>query len=380
MTFTPPASPRHRHVAALVLLITATLCASADEAPAIITAVDAPALTAAFSPVASRIQGWIDRGYYTGASLVVVRDGATLCERRFGDHDASTVEFIASAGKWLAAATIMAAVDAGRLSLDDTAHRWLPGIDGVLGRATLRQMLAHTAGFQTYQPAGNPADRYQTLSEAVEHIVPLPPAAEPGQRWVYGGLAMQVAGRMAEVASGEPWPALFQRTIATPLGMTATTFTPVDAGVGHSPMLGGGARSTLADYARFLAMLSHDGMHQGRRVLSTAAIAAMQADQVGAAAIPPDNFVTSVRGASHHGIYGLGEWRELEDPAGRVLLVSSPSWAGTYPWIDHRHRLFGVFLAHVRGPAASRDHFNPMFASAELPLLVEQAVRQLPGP
>jgi CubicO group peptidase (beta-lactamase class C family) len=335
-------------------------------------------VTEAFAPVRARIQGWLDRGYYTGASLIVVQDGRTLVELRCGNHAETTVEYLASAGKWLAAATIMALVDQGKLSLDDPASRWLGGFDAVKGGATLRQMLAHTSGYPAYQPSGQPRDDYQTLAESVAHLAPLPPDSAPGTHWNYGGLAMQAAGRMAELASGEDWETLFQRTIARPLGMTDTHFTPVDGGLGHSPMLGGGARGSLRDYLRFLAMLAAGGVApDGRRVLSAAAIAHLQADQVGAAELPPGRFPGTASRPAHHGIYGLGEWRELVDADGRALLVSSPSWAGTYPWLDHRHRLYACLLAHVRGESAGRDHFNPMSASAELPDLVAEAVTWL---
>ncbi len=77
---------------------------------------------------------------------------------------------------------------------------------------------------------------------------------------------MQVAGRMAEIATGQEWETLFQENIALPLGMTHTRFRPVDPG--HVPMIAGGAVSTLHDYSRFLTMLADDGSFQGRQVLS----------------------------------------------------------------------------------------------------------------
>jgi hypothetical protein len=125
-------------------------------------------------------------------------------------------------------------------------------------------------------------------------------------------------------------------------------------------------------------MIAADGMTAGRRVLSSRAVAAMQSDQVRTAHIPPGNFVTAVRHSHHQGIYGLGEWRELEDDQGRALVISSPSWAGTYPWLDLRHHVSCVFLAHVHGPVLGKfDQFNPMTSSAELPVLVDQAMRAL---
>ena len=94
---------------------------------------------------------------------------------------------------------------------------------------------------------------------------------------------MQVAGRTAELAGHADWETLFQDRIARPLGMANTHFTPVDSAPGHSPMLGGGARSTLNDYSHFLAMISQNGVYGGRRILSESAVTEMQADQVGRA-------------------------------------------------------------------------------------------------
>ena len=238
----------------------------------------------------------MDRQYYPGAGLLVAKDNQVIYEHCFGDFTPDTVVLIASSGKWLAAATIMSLVDDGMLSLDDTASKWLPEFkNDPKGIATIRQMLSHTSGYRPYQPDDKPPDKYQTLAESVEHIVPLPPVYKPGERFDYGGLAMQVAGRMAEAAAGKDWETLFQERIARPLGMTNTHFIPVDQGGGHSPMLGGGARSTLRDYANFLAMIAGNGLFKGKRVLSEKAVAEMQADQVRGATVKRDEFVERVR-------------------------------------------------------------------------------------
>jgi CubicO group peptidase (beta-lactamase class C family) len=185
---------------------------------------------------------------------------------------------------------------------------------------------------------------------------------------------MQVAGRMAEVAAGKDWETLFQERIAGPCGMSKTHFTPVDAGEGHSPMLGGGARSTLRDYANFLSMIFNDGGFAGKRVLSETAIREMQADQVRGARVKPGEFVERVRGAMHTGIYGLGEWREELDAGGNAVLLSSPSWAGAYPWIDKTCGVYGVFIAHVDLAVAKREHFSGFYSSPVLARMIREAV------
>src|SRR5262245_36587566 len=73
-----------------------------------------------------KIKGWVDSGYYSGASLILMKEGRVIYEKFFGDYASTRVEYIASAGKWLAAATIAAVVDEGRLSWDDKVRKWLP--------------------------------------------------------------------------------------------------------------------------------------------------------------------------------------------------------------------------------------------------------------
>lgn len=331
-----------------------------------------------FAELDRRIQQWIDKSYYPGAAIIIGRGKSVLHERFFGQYEPETVVYLASAGKWLAAATIASVVEDTELDWDDSVEQWLPEFRGQPeGKAKLRQLLSHSSGIRDYQPRDRKRDTYQALSESVEHIVPLEPSSAPGERFEYGGLAMQVAGRMAEVATGKDWETLFQERIAMPLGMTDTHFTPVDeVGGGHAPMLGGGARGTLHDYASFLQMIAANGLFDGRRILSESSIKEMQADQVRGATLPESNYVERARGLTHNGIYGLGQWREIVDEEGNPLLITSPSWAGTYPFIDKQRGVWGFLLTHVDvdSPAVRADNFNAFYSSPIIPELVADAV------
>lgn len=328
-----------------------------------------------FAPVDQQIRQWVDKGYYKGASLVVVKGGEPIFEHYYGSFTPQTQVYIASAGKWLAAAVIAALVEQGKLNWNDKVVKWLPDWTDMKGQATLRQLLSHTAGYPDYQPKGNRPDDYQTLAESIIHIKPLPAVAAPGTQFSYGGLAMQVAGRMAELASGKDWATLFREEIAQPLGMTHTYFTPVDSTGGHNPMLGGGARSTMADYLRFLDMIFHEGVYDGRRILSKRAVRYMQANQLGNASTGSEAYVRTAYGNDRADIYGLGEWRAEVDGKGTPTLITSPGWAGAYPWIDRTHDLYGFFLAHIQPDGRARDdRFNAFYASPVLPKMVRQAI------
>jgi len=329
-----------------------------------------------FSLINGKVQSWIDSGYYSGAGLIIVKDNQVILDKFYGNYTTDTVVYIASAGKWLAAATIAAIVDGGKLSWNDQVNKWLPEFTDVKGTATLRQLLSHTSGYPDYQPKGAHRDDYQTLKESVENIVGLSAHALPGTEFKYGGLAMQVAGRMAELATGKDWESLFQEKIALPLGMKNTHFTPVHQGGGHSPMLGGGTRAVLHDYATFLNMISNNGIFKGNRVLSENAITEMEADQIGEAKVSEHEFVERVRAQMHNGIYGLGEWREELDNEGRAILISSPGWAGAYPWIDKTTHTYGFFITHVNVDKANQNGFSSFYSSPLLPIMVREMYKK----
>ncbi len=326
-----------------------------------------------FSLVDAKINNWIDSGYYKGAGFMLVKDNQVIHKKYYGNYRPETVVFIASAGKWLAAATIAAIVDEGKLHWNDKVNKWLPEFTDEKGQATLAQLLSHTAGYPDYQPAGEPIDIYQTLRESVAHIVQLPAETLPGTKFRYGGLAMQVAGRMAELATGKDWEMLFREKIAIPLNMKSTHFTPVDSAGGHAPMLGGGARTTLNDYMQFLSMIYNRGVYKGKRVLTAEAVRAMQANQVLTADATGERFIMNIRNRRSNDIYGLGEWREEVNALGEPTLISSPSWAGAYPWIDVKNHLYGFFITHITG---SKNGFSSFYASPVLPLLVRDALQK----
>lgn len=324
-----------------------------------------------------QIASWVAQQDYPGAAVIIVKDDKTVFEKYYGGYTSQTEVHIASAGKWLAAATIASLVDDGILSWNDPVRKWLPAFTDAKGDATLRQLFSHTSGYPDYQPADKPEDHYQTLAESVAHILPLPAVNPPGTTFNYGGLAMQVAGRMAEVASGKSWESLFQERIARPLGMTHTAFTPVSQEQGFSPMLAGGARTTLADYRRFLQMIAHNGQFEDRKILSPAAISMMQSDQVQGAKMLPgavNRYVQDIRKEGRNDIYGLGEWREQVDGQGNALLISSPGWAGTYPWVDKTNNSYGLILAKVNLPIAQKAGFNSFYAGPELIPAIRKAL------
>lgn len=328
-----------------------------------------------FTPLDTMIQSWVGKGYYPGAAICVKRDTSVLFRRNYGNVNGDTPVYVASSGKWVAAAVIAAVVDRTDLTWDDEVEKWLPEFKGdPKGKIRLRRLLSHTSGIRPYLPEPR-VDNYNSLDSAVAEILPLDTVFASGARFEYGGLAMQVAGRMAEVAYGKDFETLFQELIARPLNMTRSHFTPINTDGGHSPMLGGGLCTTLNDYMNFLDMIIHQGIFNGYRVLNPETIKEMQADQVRGAKIAPDDYVERALGLHHNGVYGLGEWRELVDEkTGEAYRITSPGWAGAYPWIDLREGVYGFFIAHVVGGSSKPDGFSSFYGSHVMADVVSEII------
>lgn len=320
-----------------------------------------------FAPLDSLLSGWIQKGYYPGGAVCVMKGDKVLFRKCYKGYDENTQVYVASAGKWVAAAVIGTVVDRTALRWDDTVEKWLPQFKGTdKGKIKLRQLLSHTSGIRPYLPDPR-VDTYNSLDSSVAEILPLPVEFKAGTRFEYGGLAMQIAGRMAEVASGMTFEQLFQQNICRPLGMNRSHFTPVNTDGGHAPMLGGGLCTTLHDYMCFLNMIYHKGMFKGRRILKAATVAEMQKNQVGKARVMPGEFVERGWHLHHNGIYGLGEWREIVDKHDNAVQISSPGWAGAYPWLNLKTGIYGFFITHVVGGSIKKgDTFSSFYSSPEI--------------
>ncbi|MFF0299474.1 serine hydrolase domain-containing protein [Streptomyces sp. NPDC001651] len=138
-------------------------------------------------------------------------------------------------------ATVVLQLEAeGRLSLDDTVEKWLPGLVRGHGhdgrRITLRQLLNHTSGVSDYttDPGfvrdhfakdGFFEHRYDTrrprdlVAVAMRHE----PEFAPGARWSYSNTNYVLAGLVIEKVTGHPYGTEVERRVIRPLRLTATS-------------------------------------------------------------------------------------------------------------------------------------------------------------
>ncbi len=148
--------------------------------------------------------------------------------------------------KTFVAAVILQLEAEGRLSVNDSVERWLPGLvrgNGNDGRAiTVKHLLQHTSGL--HDSVGDIEKKmhtergyrtYRFLRMSPRRLVALSvghrPLFAPGSRWSYSNINYTLAGMIIEKAARNSWREEVTRRIIKPLKLRNTTLP------GDSPLL-----------------------------------------------------------------------------------------------------------------------------------------------
>ncbi|MGP3977584.1 serine hydrolase domain-containing protein [Streptomyces sp. 8N114] len=175
--------------------------------------------------------------------LAEVQDGRTAVRARAGSGRPApwNARFrAASTTKTFTAVVLLQLADEGKLSLDDTVEKWLPGVvkgngnDG--SRITVRDLLRQTSGlydyvddpeltgvledFDKYRYDTAPAASY--VAVAMRHKPLFTPRPGNPPRWAYSNTNYLLAGMIAEKAGKLPWREQVEHRVIAPLGLRAT--------------------------------------------------------------------------------------------------------------------------------------------------------------
>ncbi|MBE1582203.1 serine hydrolase domain-containing protein [Nonomuraea angiospora] len=143
---------------------------------------------------------------------------------------------IGSSNKAFVATVVLQLAGEGKLSLDDTVDRWLPGL--IKGRGndgrkiSVRDLLQHTSGIiddypyptaiaSSHQYRRHWHDTYtpqQVISRAMRHK----PAFAPGKGWLYSNTGYAALGLIVKQATSRPWHEEVKRRVIEPLGLKHT--------------------------------------------------------------------------------------------------------------------------------------------------------------
>ncbi|MFE6098642.1 serine hydrolase domain-containing protein [Streptomyces laurentii] len=246
---------------AVAAALAAGLATTALAVPAM-AAAPTPAPAARPAPAAhAATQQALDTAVAEGVpgALAAARDGKGRWAGTAGERGADDRFRVGSITKTFTATVLLQLQAEGRLDLDDTVEKWLPGVvrgHGNDGRqVTVRRLLNHTSGIYSYtnDPAfkkqvfgpGFLESRYDTWTN--EQLVGVAmshrPDFAPGTSWTYSNTNFVLAGMIIEKVTGRSYEEEVGRRIIKPLGLRATRVPGTDP---RMPRPHSGAYSKLA--------------------------------------------------------------------------------------------------------------------------------------
>jgi D-alanyl-D-alanine carboxypeptidase len=176
------------------------------------------------------------------ATVVQVRDGTHVTTVAVGVADVRTGEparvgdqfRIASNTKSFVSTVVLQLEAEGRLSINDSAARWFPGLDR---RITLRELLNHTSGiydpttergfWTPYLDRGDRAYVYRpdrVIATALAHR----PTNAPGEKFAYSNTNYLILGKIIQRITGHTPAAEISARLLKPLGLRDTYFPTLD--------------------------------------------------------------------------------------------------------------------------------------------------------
>jgi len=343
----------------------------------------------------------------------------TLALGQSGQAGIDSLYRVYSMTKPITGMAAMILIDEGKLGLDQPLADVLPAFadmkvqktyDGSITDLeparrpiTIRNLLTHTAGLgysiiqkgpikTAYEEAGlipgqvtklpiaamfGRGKSVRSLADFADGLARMPLIAQPGTRWSYS-VALDLMGRVIEVASGQPFDAFLRERIFDPTGMNSTffqvpaselprlttnygvldgTLVPIDpptqsvyADPPAFPMGGAGLVSSARDYDRFLQMLLGYGKIDGTRVMSELAV------RVGTSNLLPEG--VEMKGTFAEGAgFGAGGRVGLGEQAGTYGWGGA---AGTAAFVDFRRGLRATMMTQYMSatPYPLTDQFT----------------------
>jgi len=375
---------------------------------------------ARLAQIVPRMQEFVDRGAMAGAVTLLQRHGALAHFEATGWADVEakkpmqrdTIFQIMSMTKPFTGVAIMMLVDEGKLRINDPVEFYLPEFKdqtvvekqegGKLVTMkpshpiTVRELMTHTSGMVGEPPASTGPLMVKLDLMPLDRAVPLyarePLLFQPGTRWQYSTVGIDVLGRLVEVLSGMKYEEFLAERIFKPLGMVdsciflpdakhsrlAAVYTVANGKMvkAGADILGGDALqyrkgavysgpgfamySTAADLVKFYQAMLNKGIYNGKRLLSAAAVQEMSTVQTG-----------DIKAGWDVGTgFGL-TWEVTKDPWGTVSGLGYGAFHhggafSTFGYIDPKKDLVGVFLTQWDGPNGkmARESFTAIGAGS----------------
>jgi len=210
-------------------------------------------------------------------AVLIARNGKLVLEEYFHGDNRDYLHNERSAAKSVSATIIGASMLAGApFKLSTPVYQVMNGgtmpadLEPRKRAMTLENLMTMSSGYfcddNNDDAPGNEDQMWQKQTDFVKFTLGLPLAFNPGDTAIYCSVNPNLALNMTGRAAGESPFYLFDRLVATPMGITRYIW-PLDRV--RNPYGGGGMGLMTRDFIKFGQLMLDDGTWHGRRILSS---------------------------------------------------------------------------------------------------------------
>jgi CubicO group peptidase (beta-lactamase class C family) len=167
-----------------------------------------------------------------GLSLAVIKNGQPVTNKGYGLANvelnvpvtSETVIRIGSLSKQFFTTAIMKLMEEGKLSIEDSVHKYFTDAPETWRPITIKNLMSHTSGLQREGPAYD-NNKIQPDIDIIKSAYSLPLVFKTGEKYQYCNLAYFMLAEIIKQVSGMPWQDYIHDKLFIPAGMNNSYLT-----------------------------------------------------------------------------------------------------------------------------------------------------------
>jgi CubicO group peptidase (beta-lactamase class C family) len=178
------------------------------------------------------IKQMMDKQKIVGLSLAVIKDGKPIVNKGYGLANvelntpvtSASVIRLGSVSKQFFTTAIMKLMEEGKLSIEDSVHKFFPDAPETWRPIRIKHLMSHTSGLQREAPGYNNF-KIQADIDIIKSAYKLPLDFKTGEKYQYCNLAYFMLAEIIAQVSGMPWQDYIHDKLFVPAGMSDSYLT-----------------------------------------------------------------------------------------------------------------------------------------------------------
>jgi CubicO group peptidase (beta-lactamase class C family) len=178
------------------------------------------------------VKQMMEKQKIVGLSLAVIKNGKPVVNKGYGlanvelnvPVNAETVIRLGSVSKQFFTTAIMKLMEEGKLSIEDSVHKFFPDAPDAWRPIKIKNLMSHTSGLQREGPAYDNF-KIQPDIDIIRSAYTLPMVFKTGEKYQYCNMAYFMLAEIIKQVSGAPWQDYIHDRLFVPAGMNNTYLT-----------------------------------------------------------------------------------------------------------------------------------------------------------